>query len=73
MYKIHSVKIDSFWHRFNAGGQFNETVNIIIGRNGTGKTTFMNILYAVLSVDIDGISANDFKSVSVILINNGKK
>jgi len=73
MYKIHSVKIDSFWHRFNAGGQFNETVNIIIGRNGTGKTTFMNILYAVLSVDIDGISANDFKSVSVILINNGNK
>jgi len=73
MYKIQSVRIDNFWHRFNASCQFNEHVNIIIGRNGTGKTTFMNILHAVLSVDIDGISANDFESVSIILINKGRK
>jgi len=73
MYKIHSVKIDNFWHRFNASGEFNEDVNIIIGRNGSGKTTFMNILHSVLSVDVDGISANDFDSVAIVLINNGKK
>lgn len=73
MYKIHSVQIDNFWHRFNASCQFNEDVNIIIGRNGTGKTTFMNILHAVLSVDMDGISANDFESVSIFLANGSKK
>jgi predicted ATP-dependent endonuclease of OLD family len=73
MYKIHSVKIDNFWHRFNASGEFNEDVNIIIGRNGTGKTTFMNILHSVLSVDIDGISAIDFDSVVITLIKDGKK
>lgn len=73
MYKIHSVKIDNFWHRFNAAGEFNEDVNIIIGRNGTGKTTFMNILHSVLAVDVDGISANDFDSVAITLIKNGKK
>lgn len=73
MYKIHSVKIDNFWHRFNASGEFNEDVNIIIGRNGTGKTTFMNILHSVLAVDIDGISANDFDSVAITLIKDGKK
>ncbi|MEE9437550.1 MAG: AAA family ATPase [Saprospiraceae bacterium] len=73
MYKIHSIKIDNFWHRFNAGCTFNEDVNIIIGRNGTGKTTFMNILHSVLAVDLDGISSNDFDSVEIILIKKGKK
>ena len=73
MYKIHSVKIDNFWHRFNASGEFNEDVNIIIGRNGTGKTTFMNILHSILSVDVDGISANDFDSAVITLINRGRK
>lgn len=73
MYKIHSVRIDDFWHRFNASCEFNEDVNIIIGRNGTGKTTFMNILHAVLSVDVDEISENEFESVSIVLINEGNK
>jgi predicted ATP-dependent endonuclease of OLD family len=73
MYKIHSVQIDNFWHRFNASGEFNQDVNIIIGRNGTGKTTFMNILHAALSVDIDGISDNDFDSVVIVLIKEGRK
>lgn len=73
MCKIHSVRINNFWHRFNAACEFNEDVNIIIGRNGTGKTTFMNILHSVLAVDLGGISANDFDSVTIILIKNGKK
>lgn len=72
MYKIQSVKINNFWHRFNASGEFNKDVNIIIGRNGTGKTTFMNILHSVLAVDIDGISTNDFDSVVVVLVNGEK-
>src|SRR5690606_12236761 len=48
-------------------------VNIIIGKNGTGKTTFMNILQAVLVVDMDGIINNDFKNVEITLISKGKK
>lgn len=73
MFKIHSVKIDNFWHRFNASGVFNEDVNIIIGRNGTGKTTFMNILHSVLAVDVDGISSTDFDSATITIIDGGKK
>ena len=73
MFKLQSVKIDQFWHRFDAGCEFRSDVNIIIGKNGTGKTTFMNILYAVLSVDIDAISSNDFKSATVVLFDGKRK
>lgn len=73
MYKIQSVQIDQFWHRFDAGCEFRPDVNIIIGKNGTGKTTFMNILHAVLSVDLDAIASNDFESVIVTLFKGNKK
>lgn len=73
MYKIHSVAINGFWQRLNSFCQFNDDVNIIIGRNGTGKTTFMNILHSVLSLDIDGINKNDFNSAEIKLKDGSKK
>jgi len=69
---LQSVKIDQFWHRFDAGCEFRPDVNVIIGKNGTGKTTFMNILSAVLSVDMNAIASNDFESV-VVSLSDGKK
>ncbi|WP_409161138.1 AAA family ATPase [Pectobacterium sp. B2J-2] len=72
MYKISSVFIDGFWQRFSAKCDFNDNVNIIIGRNGTGKTTFMNILHSVLSVDLDGINNNEFFSVEIKLKDGNK-
>lgn len=69
---MQSVKIDQFWHRFDAGCEFRPDVNVIIGKNGTGKTTFMNILSAVLSVDMNAIASNDFESV-VVSLSDGKK
>ena len=47
-------------------------MNIIIGKNGTGKTTFMNILHAVLAVDLDGLYENIFRGVTIILT-DGKR
>ena len=71
MYKIEHLEINGFWQKFNARCNFNPDVNIIIGRNGTGKTTFMNILHAVLTVDITELAEKDFESVT-ILLSNGK-
>jgi len=68
MYKIREIKIDGFWYRFSAFCQFNDDVNIIIGRNGTGKTTFMNILHSILSVDMDGLMDNEFEAAEVKLV-----
>ncbi|SQJ15268.1 hemin importer ATP-binding subunit [Serratia rubidaea] len=72
MYKIQSVAINGFWQRLDCFCSFNDDVNIIIGRNGTGKTTFMNILHSILSLDFDGINNNDFNSAEIKL-KDGKK
>jgi predicted ATP-dependent endonuclease of OLD family len=72
MFILEKVEIKGFWHRFDASCSFNENVNIIIGRNGTGKTTFMNILHSILTVDLIGLSENDFES-AVIHLKNGEK
>ena len=67
MYKIAEVKIDQFWHRFDAECTFTPHVNVIIGKNGTGKTTFMNILSAALFVDLDVLSSCEFESIVIII------
>ena len=72
MLKIENVKIEGFWHRVQAECGFTDQVNIIVGRNGSGKTTFMNILHAVLSVDMEGLSDNDFDAVTITL-SDGQK
>lgn len=73
MFIVEKVEINGFWHRFDAACIFNEDVNIIIGRNGTGKTTFMNILHSVLTVDLVGLAENDFESARISLINGSKR
>jgi predicted ATP-binding protein involved in virulence len=72
MFKINTIEIDGFWHEYKAKSQFKEDVNIIIGNNGTGKTTFMNIMHAVLAVDIDALYENFFKIVTITLVDGAK-
>ena len=72
MYKISEVIIDGFWGGFKASTKFGDDVNIIIGKNGTGKSTFMNILSGVLGVDPIVLDENDFSEVIVRLKYKGK-
>jgi ABC-type lipoprotein export system ATPase subunit len=67
------VEINGFWHRFDASCSFNSDVNIIIGKNGSGKTTFMNILHAVLAVDIYSLEENEFELAKITLIKGKQK
>lgn len=69
-FKVKSISIKGFWGEFLCRNEFNNDINIIIGKNGTGKTTFMNILHAVLSLDIDELRDNEFAKVTLSLINN---
>lgn len=72
MFKVQSIKIDGFWGKGKASSVFRSDVNIIIGKNGTGKTTFMNIMHAVLAVDLDALYDNHFETVH-ILLSDGKR
>lgn len=73
MFKIKSIEISGFWQsNRTAATTFRDDVNIIIGKNGTGKTTFMNIVHAVLAVDGDALFDNPFKSVTLTL-SEGKR
>ncbi|RJG00918.1 AAA family ATPase [Noviherbaspirillum sedimenti] len=72
MFKVKSISITGFWQSKEVDSSFRDDVNIIIGKNGTGKTTFMNILRAVLTVDLDALYGNAFHSVTINLT-DGKK
>lgn len=67
MLKITEIKIKGFWERGIVHCNFNKDVNIIIGRNGTGKTTLMNILHSVLTCDLNGLVESSFEEVSIQL------
>ena len=42
MYYISDIVINGFWQRGTINCKFFDDVNIIIGKNGSGKTTFIN-------------------------------
>ena len=69
MYKISNITIDNFWENYHVDMKFDEEVNILIGKNGSGKTTFMNLLHAVLTIDIDKLAEITFSNV-IIKLNN---
>jgi predicted ATPase len=70
---IDSVEVHGFWDNKKAFTKFNKDVTILIGRNGTGKTTFVNLIAAVLSVDIVQLSNLQFESVKIKLIDRNNK
>lgn len=72
MFKLKAIQIHGFWQTRTAKANLREDVNIIIGKNGSGKTTFMNIAHAVLTVDMDALLENAFKSVTLTL-SDGKR
>lgn len=72
MFKLSSIEVSGFWQSRTASAQFRDDVNIIIGKNGTGKTTFMNIVHAVLAVDVEAMYENPFKKV-ILTLSDGKR
>ncbi len=67
MYRLKSVKITGFWGEHVVKTQINKDVNIFIGKNGTGKTTLINLLQAALTVDLELLYNLQYESISLIL------
>ena len=63
------VQIEKMWGEKNIDINF-EPINLFVGVNGSGKTTFIKIIEAVASLDIESMTLLNFKSC-VIYIDNG--
>ena len=67
MFFIDSVEINGMWGYKNISVKFNPDINIFIGKNGTGKTTFLSIISSVLEVNISKLRTLNFDNVQIIL------
>ena len=63
MYKITNVRVEGFWGNRIIDTVFDSSINIFIGSNGTGKTTFMNLLQAVLVIDFSMLGSIEFTKI----------
>lgn len=66
MYKIRHAKIEGIWGWKTIETDFFDDVSIFIGANGTGKTTFINILVSILRVDVQAIEELWFENATII-------
>lgn len=74
MYHLSSIEIDRFRdeeRRINI--PLDGEVNFFIGRNGTGKTTLMNLLHSALAADVRILSQAKFSSITFRLRRSGDK
>ena len=61
--KIVSVKVEELFGHFSYNIELNDTVTIIHGPNGCGKTTLLKIIYSVFSNNPQELKQYDFKSI----------
>lgn len=66
MSKIHSIYIEKMWGHKNIHLELDESINFLIGVNGSGKTTIINIISNALSVDIGQLIAIPFNELILI-------
>lgn len=73
MYKIKEVRITDLWGIKDINLNLNTDINFLIGRNGSGKTTILNILASTLNLNLTDIENIDFKKIEIILIKGRQK
>ena len=67
MYKIDKVKIDGFWSDKTVKLVLKNDVNFLIGVNGSGKTTIINLIAATLNADFATLDRFQFKKIRIDL------
>jgi predicted ATPase len=64
---IESVEIEGFWGEHSINFNFHDDVNFIIGINGSGKTTAVNIIVAALTADFSELDHLEFSKITIKL------
>ncbi len=71
---IDKVSIKGFWGDRALEFSFNEDVNFLIGINGSGKTTVINLIVAALKADFSILDTIEFDQITISLReSNGRK
>lgn len=70
---IKKVRIDGFWGSRTVEFKLQRNVNFLIGINGSGKTTIINLIAAVLKGDLSAINKVQFERIKINLENADTK
>lgn len=73
MHHIDFVEVEGFWDTYDFGLKLFPEVTFLIGQNGTGKTTLINLIAAALTADFVTLDRIPFKKISIRLVPLGKK
>lgn len=63
---IKSILIEGIWGYKTIQCNLQRNVNIIIGKNGVGKTTVLNLISSVINVDIDALRKVSFDKILIV-------
>ncbi|MBH3094667.1 AAA family ATPase [Serratia ureilytica] len=67
---VSTLSVDGLWGHVSFGTDFDEKINYIIGTNGTGKTTIINLIAAVLTADHQKLDKIDFSKIEITFKNS---
>lgn len=73
MYNIQKVAIEGLWGLKDFSCDFDLSCNFLIGKNGCGKTTIINLISAALNLDFATLEGTDFKSIDLKFISKKSK
>jgi predicted ATPase len=60
MFRIAHVQVEGFWGTYRFDFSLDPQVNFLIGQNGTGKTTLINLVAAALTADFPALDRIEF-------------
>lgn len=64
---LHRLEVTKLWGYRHLDITFNPDVNILIGPNGSGKTTILDLLRFILTADLFGLRELDFGQAKITL------
>ena len=66
--KIKNVDIQKIYHKKDMQWELNQNVNILIGKNGSGKSTVSKLIYAFLTNNQEIIERYEFPAISLDIL-----
>ena len=64
---IRKVQIDEFWGDKKVVLEFTQNENFLIGVNGSGKTTIINLIASAINADFITLDRIEFKKITIYL------